>query len=187
MIDRNEDGGGLPPGLHDAVRVLREEAPPNDIWRQRLLRAVSDASRSRLDPAEHQRRWSLRPMTAIAAGLACVLAGAGAALVARSAAAPAPTALVTAVAQPSLVRFTLEARDARSVSLVGDFNGWTPGALPLRRSADGRTWEVEVPLSPGRYAYSFVVDGHLARDPAAPQAKGDDFGSPNSVVMVSGS
>ena len=57
----------------------------------------------------------------------------------------------------------------------------------MRRSGDGRTWEIEVPLAPGRYAYSFVVDGRLERDPRAPQAVGDDFGSPSSVVMVRGS
>ncbi|MGH7679469.1 MAG: isoamylase early set domain-containing protein, partial [Gemmatimonadaceae bacterium] len=87
----------------------------------------------------------------------------------------------------SNVRFTLVAPTASHVSIVGDFNGWNPSSLPLRRSADGRTWEVEVPLPPGRYAYSFVVDGALARDPSAPQALDADLGTTNSVVMVRGS
>jgi hypothetical protein len=32
-----------------------------------------------------------------------------------------------------------------------------------------------------------MVDGRLARDPAAPQDVSDDYGSPNSVLMVRGS
>jgi hypothetical protein len=59
--------------------------------------------------------------------------------------------------------------------------------MPLRHSADGKSWEIEIPLPPGRYVYSFIVDGKLSRDPGAPQVRDDDFGSPNSVLMVKGS
>jgi 1,4-alpha-glucan branching enzyme len=68
---------------------------------------------------------------------------------------------------------------------VGDFNRWDPNATPLRRSADGRTWTVAVPLPSGRHVYAFVVDGGLTADPTAPRAAGDDFGEPSSVVVVS--
>jgi hypothetical protein len=180
MIDREHNG--LPPGLRDATRVLRETPPLNDLWRQRLLRDIETAPRPRVDASRG--RWVFKPITAIAAGLACLLlGGAGTAIVMRSTLQP-----VAGSEQPSVnvVRFSLDAPNASHVSLVGDFNGWNAGALPLRRLSNG-TWEVEVPLAPGRYAYSFVVDGALARDPAAPQAPVDDFGGTNSVVMVKGS
>jgi 1,4-alpha-glucan branching enzyme len=85
------------------------------------------------------------------------------------------------------VRFSLDAPAATTVSIVGDFNGWDPVALPMRRSADGMRWEVDVVLPPGRYSYAFVVDGRLSPDPRAPRAASDDFGIPNSILMVRGS
>lgn len=170
----------LPRDVERAVHLLREEVPPTDIWRQQLLHRVGETR-----PAANDSTWSVRPWVAIAAGVACMAIGATAATIVASRAAPrAPLAAAPSVPR---VRFTLDAPTATTVSIVGDFNGWTEGALPLRRSADGRTWEIEVPLTPGRYAYAFVVDGRIARDPSAPLATGDDFGAPSSVVMVKGS
>jgi hypothetical protein len=177
-----------PRWLRDAARVLRETPAPNDLWRQRLLREIAASPVPTRDSEPAARRvWSVRPLTAIAAGLVCAVIGAGsAAVVLRNSAPPATSAQARPLPIPSLptVRFTLVAPQASHVTLVGDFNSWDPVTLPLRRAADGRTWEIEVPLRPGRYAYSFVVDGALARDPSAPRAAGDDFGSPSSVVMV---
>jgi chromosome partitioning protein len=47
----------------------------------------------------------------------------------------------------------------RALSLVGDFNGWNPGATPFLESADQRRLEAVVRLSPGTHAYRIVVDG----------------------------
>jgi hypothetical protein len=81
-----------------------------------------------------------------------------------------------------LVTFALAEPSADSVVLIGDFNDWNPGANPLRRT-DGR-WSVTLKLKPGRYRYSFVVDGSSWRaDPRTPPAE-DDFGTPTSVVTV---
>ena len=172
----------VPPALRDAVELLREEVEPNDLWRRRVLHGVSASGKDR--EASPGRRWSMRPWVAVAAGVACMVVGGtitGLAL-------RRPDAGVNvASASVPRVRFTLVAPGASTVSIVGDFNGWSDGTLPLRRSTDGRTWEIEVPLSPGRYAYAFVVDGRIERDPAAPRTAGDDFGTPNSVVMVRGS
>ena len=172
---------GIPAGLRDAVALLREEVEPNDVWRQRLLRTLSEGR----VPVDEPRRWSLRPAAAVAAALAFMALGATVSGIMMRRAQPEPS--VTAEAAAPRVRFTLTAPSATTVSIVGDFNGWNEGSLPMRRSADGRTWEIEVPLAPGRYAYSFIVDGRLERDPQAPLAAGDDFGSPSSVVMVRGS
>jgi 1,4-alpha-glucan branching enzyme len=96
--------------------------------------------------------------------------------------------VATPVAEPTralTVRFDLVAPSASRVAIVGDFNQWNAESLPMRRSADGSRWEIEVRLPPGRYTYGFVVDGKLMRDPRAPESASDDFGIPNSVRMVS--
>jgi hypothetical protein len=87
---------------------------------------------------------------------------------------------------PPLVTFVLLAPQARSVALAGDFNDWDASRVLMRREASG-LWTVDVPLTPGRYRYVFVVDGRrFVADPAAPRAAGDDFGTPTSVVTVGG-
>jgi 1,4-alpha-glucan branching enzyme len=84
------------------------------------------------------------------------------------------------------VTFLLSAPQARSVALAGDFNDWDASRVLMRREASG-LWTVDVPLTPGRYRYVFVVDGRrFVADPAAPRAAGDDFGTPTSVVTVGG-
>ena len=186
MVEHDE----LPAALREMTRLLREPvAPPSDVWRHRLLKAVSE-TRIEASTERTGRRWSVRPLHAIAAGLVCKLVGgASVALLLRASVNPPARVAVqqTPPAGTSRVRFTIVAPGAARVSVVGDFNGWDPTALPLQRAGDGRTWIVEVPLPPGRYAYSFVVDGALARDPSAPQARDDDYGSSNSIVMVRGS
>jgi hypothetical protein len=83
------------------------------------------------------------------------------------------------------VAFSLDAPGASQVSLVGDFNNWDPAATPLVRVSDRGRWEAVVPLTPGRYYFTFVVDGRQwVRDPLLPQAVGDDFGQPTSVITV---
>lgn len=183
--------------LERIAEVLREPVPVRSEWRAGIFREIE------LIPAPSARHptgghwWRLRPVTAIAAGLACALVGAGVttlvfgngrrvvspdALTSLTATMPLPGELVGR----SMVRFVFVAPYASRVSLVGDFNGWNPSTLPMRRSADGRAWLLDVPLAPGRHVYSFVVDGDLTADPAAPRAGDDDFGVPSSVVLVTG-
>ncbi|HXY30320.1 MAG TPA: isoamylase early set domain-containing protein [Gemmatimonadaceae bacterium] len=84
-----------------------------------------------------------------------------------------------------VVRFELVAPSAREVALVGDFNGWDRSATPLVRAGANGTWVVQIPLTPGRHVYGFVVDGSSwLPDPRAPRAPGDDFGAPSSVIVV---
>jgi Carbohydrate-binding module 48 (Isoamylase N-terminal domain) len=86
----------------------------------------------------------------------------------------------------SVVKFMITAPQANSVSIVGDFNGWDAAATPAVRREDG-SWEMFVPLRPGRYVYSFVLDGeHFITDPAAPITPDDGYGRNNSVVVVAG-
>lgn len=84
------------------------------------------------------------------------------------------------------VPFVLLAPEAVRVAIVGDFNDWDPAATPLRRAGE-HAWWVVVPLRPGRYRYSFVVDGtRWVADPSAPRAADNDFGPESSVVTILG-
>jgi hypothetical protein len=172
----------LPPSLEDAVDILRNAPEPRAEWTSSLLDATSRQSFETVAP----RRWSFRPSMAIAASIAFIALGAAATYSLMSRRVERPPVAVAAAGEQQ-VRFTLVAPNAAKVTLVGDFNGWNASDLPMRRSANGQTWEVEVGLAPGRYTYSFVVDGHLARDPAAAETAHDDFGAPNSVLLVKGS
>jgi len=159
--------------LADVVAALRAPVPVRAAWRDAVLR---EAAR----PAT--RRWTFRPSAAVAAGLLCAALGAGGAWLAGRAndvrvAAAAPASAGT-------VRFVFVAPRAARVSLVGDFNRWDPAVTPMRAAGDGQTWSVELPLAPGRHVYAFVVDGDVVADPAAPRAADEDFGVPNSVVLV---
>lgn len=79
-------------------------------------------------------------------------------------------------------RFALRAPDARTVALVGSFNGWRADDLRLERGADG-VWTIEVPLARGRHEYMFVVDGRVwVADPGAPAFRDDGFGRRNAVI-----
>ena len=87
------------------------------------------------------------------------------------------------IAETRPVRLRLAAPASR-VSVVGDFNDWDPAATPLRR--DGGAWTVELHLKPGRYHYTFLIDGRRwASDPGEPRAVESDFGAPMSVLTVS--
>ncbi len=114
---------------------------------------------------------------ALAAALAAAFAGG--LLVGRWSAAPSGGA-----APIRTVEFALRTPADSAVVLVGDFNDWNPVATPLHRASDG-VWSVTVPLRPGRYRYTFIVDGtRWRRDPAAPRALEDDFGAPTSVITI---
>ena len=185
-MSENRDNDELTGALARATRLLQDEPAPRAEWREAVLEAAEPADVRRL-------RWSVRPVVAIAACAACLILGAAIAYgVLRDRLGAGPRDIVASengsVRQGQLpVRFAVEAPGAVHVSIVGDFNGWNPGGLPMHRLGDGRTWEVEVGLAPGRYAYAFVVDGHLARDSSAAESGTDDFGVPNSVVLVGGS
>jgi hypothetical protein len=179
MNERNE----LPDALRDAVRVLRQEPAVPQGFTERVVSGIGNRV-----PGIGDRVSGIgyRAWLPIAAGLAGILVGGTSVYFAMSARTAAPVVATSPVPAVMPVRFTYQAPGASTVSIVGDFNQWNPQALPLRRSADGTMWEVEVTLQPGRYTYAFMVDGVLARDPSAPQVR-DDFGATNSVVMVKGS
>ena len=89
------------------------------------------------------------------------------------------------VSEQHAVQFMLVAPEAEQVMLVGSFNDWDPTATPLVRDASGDFWVAELRLSRGRHLYAFVVDGNdWVLDESAPVAPADEFGTPNSVLLV---
>lgn len=82
------------------------------------------------------------------------------------------------------MNFICNAPQARSVSLVGDFNGWNPAAHPMQQMTDG-AWLLTVELRHGHHRYAFLVDGVLTLDPRGQGITRDDQGQRVSLVPVS--
>ena len=114
----------------------------------------------------------------------------GAVPAAAPAVAPIPAVRGTAdvpvlAADARAVRLVLDAPDARSVHVVGDFNGWDRTATALEREPGTGRWSLVLPLAPGRYRYAFLVDGTTwVADPAHDQVRDADFGQPTSELLV---
>ena len=82
-----------------------------------------------------------------------------------------------------LIEFKLKAPDAHTVFLAGDFNGWLLDRDKMNKDKDG-TWRKELPLSPGRHEYQFVVDGNWWTDPDNPERAWNPFGTQNSIRKI---
>jgi hypothetical protein len=196
------DGAGAPPDdpgeRADAARLaaaLAEYAdalPPLDAGLDaRIMGALRRRARGRraawwrwfVEP----RRVALRPALAAAAMVALVVLtslvtleigrrGRGAPLAAPAAEVPAGTVLV---------RFELQAPDARRVALAGSFNEWNDSTIVFTRGGAAGVWAVTIALPPGRYQYLFVVDGERwMPDPGAHAQVEDEFGQQNSLLVV---
>jgi len=153
----------LDPTVERAATLLRRPEPVRQAWRDELLARVSTPPRARRIP---MRVW-------IPVGIAAAVCAA--------------VGIERHATRDDVdrVRFSISAPRAKQVSLVGDFNGWNPGAVPMRRGSSD-VWVVDVRLEPGRHVFAFSIDGALRADAAAPRAVEDDFGVPGSVVVVPG-
>ncbi len=102
-----------------------------------------------------------------------------------AAAKPAPAA----EAKPALPKarpaqaFELEAPQASTVLLAGDFTGWEKTPIALNKEGNGR-WKATISLAPGTYQYRFMVDGNWTDDPQAPARVYNPFGTANCVREV---
>jgi hypothetical protein len=159
--------------LRRVVAELRRPVQLDPAVDGHALRAIREGT-GRAPP--HRRAW-------IAAG--AVAAGLLVAVLVRPPATGtgAPSAAGVA-AETRQVELRLSA-PASSVSVVGDFNDWNPAATPLRPTGRTGVWSVELRLKPGRYHYTFLIDGNRwAGDPSEPRVA-SDFGAPVSVLTVS--
>jgi hypothetical protein len=82
------------------------------------------------------------------------------------------------------VLFIVAYPEAESVAVVGDFTHWNP--LPLEDPERDGVWTLWIDLKPGRYEYTFVIDGRWGiQDPRADEYI-LSFGQYNSVKYVKG-
>lgn len=158
-----------------------------------LLRLQSRAPAPALAPAVLRRlaertrpRSLLRPL---ALGLAAVttILSLGVAVGYGLGRSGAPSSLPALAQSPSLrtVHFALNAPGARTVVLVGDFNGWTPDTGTVLASNGVDRFAATMELVPGRYAYAFVIDGErVVTDDDALVFEPDGFGGRNSVLEL---
>lgn len=83
------------------------------------------------------------------------------------------------------VRFALLAPEAKQVSLVGSFNGWSGKATVMKVSEGAGLWSVDVPLREGEYTFMYLVDDtQWVTPPMAEDFVTDGFGQTNGVVVV---
>jgi hypothetical protein len=77
------------------------------------------------------------------------------------------------------------APDAESVSILGEFNAWSPDAHGLRRLEDG-TFTITLELETGRsYRFRYVIDGwKYENDWFADRYEPNPYGGEDSVVDV---
>jgi hypothetical protein len=140
-------------------------------------------------PGARLAAWLWRPVTVrfrpafALAGLA-VAALAGVVVVPRLAPAPQAAAAVaeSGAGAPLYVQFRLRAPGASRVAVAGSFTDWQP-EYELSEVSPG-LWSVMVPLRPGVYDYTFVIDGQrMVVDPYAPRVA-DSYGGSNSRLFL---
>ncbi len=83
------------------------------------------------------------------------------------------------------VKFTYMNKSAVSVSLVGDFNGWSKDDA-LMKNDGGGLWAFEKKLKPGIYQYDFLVDGKKYENDPANAANVENYNNSgrNSVFVL---
>lgn len=83
------------------------------------------------------------------------------------------------------VRFSLSVPTAKTVAVVGSFNGWSSTAHIMTRVGSNGFWTAVVPLAGGEHAFMYLVDGTTwVVPPAAEDFVTDGFGNTNGVVIV---
>jgi hypothetical protein len=184
--------------LQKIAHELREPVRLSASLDSRIMRAVRELPRhaqaslwSRLTTP---RKITIMPlswgMLAASVAVFALLGAAHAYQDVHRAAAPIAKALFPAAAKPQQaqrVQFVLVAPDAKKVAVVGDFNGWDASHVEFQaQHTGGGVWSVTAPVPVGHHRYSFVVDDSVwVADPIAPRAADNDFGVPNSAIVVS--
>lgn len=60
------------------------------------------------------------------------------------------------------IGFQYRNSNAKKVEIIGDFTDWEP--RPLLKG-DNHTWKIAIQITPGEYAYNFIVNGKPIIDP----------------------
>jgi hypothetical protein len=181
--DRLED-----PVLQRVVAELRRPVRLDPAMDQRALEQIrTEAAGWQASPNGY--RWGIWiASAAVAAGLLVAVVfhpEKESPTVATSPVAESVLATPSVYGEAKAVYLRLDAPASSRVAVVGDFNDWDPAATPLHLVGKDGTWVVELRLKPGRYHYTFLIDGRRwERDPSESPAPGSDFGAPVSVLTV---
>jgi hypothetical protein len=176
---------------------LREPVRLNASLDARIMKAVRELPRhaqaSLWARLTTPRKVTIMPlswgMLAASVAVFAVLGAAHAYQDVHRAAAPIAKALFPASTKPQQsprVQFVLVAPDAKKVAVVGDFNGWDASHADFQaQHTGGGVWSVTASVPVGHHRYSFVIDDSVwVADPIAPRAADNDFGVPNSAIVV---
>ena len=81
--------------------------------------------------------------------------------------------------------FVFHDDSAHSVSVAGDFNGWSHVATPLKRNDSG-LWLTEIAVpGAGRFEYKFIINGQRwIEDPSNGMKAPNDYGGLNSILVI---
>jgi 1,4-alpha-glucan branching enzyme len=82
----------------------------------------------------------------------------------------------------NVAQFEFFRPQARQVHLVGDFNGWSAGVLPMAKDARGY-WKARLRLPAGTFRFRYCADGQWYTDYAAFGVEPGPYG-PVGVVVV---
>ena len=183
--------------MKQIARELREPVALDGDLEARVMRAVHAMPRHRRfglwSRLTSPRTVTVKPISwGLLAATIALLAGVGATRtydVLHRTALPTAGALLAGVKTPSSaqpVQFVLVARDAKKVSVVGDFNGWNVSHAKYQaQHRGGGVWAVTAKVPLGHHRYSFVVDDSVwVADPSAPRDIDNDFGLANSAIVV---
>jgi len=196
------------PLIDEIAGELKRPVRFDSSFESRVMAALEPSTASREQGRTSSTPWLLRPRIfyisplaglAVAAGLVALITMS----VLRTApdtglAAVTPTSPDTSITLPDVSQFmpvsatpalyaapfTYIDRNAKSVAVVGSFNDWDDTRSVLTQVNDS-VWSGNIMLPPGRYEYQLVVDGKWIADPSAQQRSDSEFGSANSVLIVS--
>jgi hypothetical protein len=195
----------IDPFIEEIAGELKRPVRFDSSFESRVMSAI-DPSIVSSDTRRKPTPWLLRPRTfyvsplagmAVAAGLVAVITMSALQTVPNKGVEPPVVAVDeqtlpdpvftevsnSATASKYAAPFTYIDRTAKSVSIVGSFNGWDATQNVLTKSADS-VWTTNIMLAPGRYEYQLMVDGKLIADPSAQRTAESEFGAANSVVIV---
>lgn len=83
------------------------------------------------------------------------------------------------------VTFAVEAKDATSAAVVGDFNNWNAEDGILSKLKNGTFKATYDLVKDAIYEFKYVIDGSYVNELEADSYKWNDFaGSENSVIVV---
>lgn len=82
------------------------------------------------------------------------------------------------------VTFTVPAKDALKVSVVGDFNNWDTKAASLRKLKNGTFKGIINLAKDTAYEFRYLVDGNYINDDQADRYQWNDYASTENGVLV---